>query len=307
MQMIRYQTPADLRCVQAALMRWVAIDGHSNLLHKGDIGHRLFNGAYGYDSGDILRSWSDASGEIQAFALLYPHWSGFDLQVAPQVKKSAWHGELIAICERETLCLADKYESTIDAIGTEADDSDPAFSAFLQALGYQHAKHAVTLTRHDLSRIPDAPLPAGFRFHQATLADADELAAVHNASFTAKWTAESYGAVFSAPHMERELVVVAPDGSFAAFVNLWHDSLNRSMLFEPVGTHENYRRRGLAKALMCHALRRMIEEWGIKQAYVCHAPEADNPAAAALYASVGFTRLYKVHEYRKPASDINQA
>ena len=307
MRMNRYQTADDLRRVQAALMRWVAIDGHSNLLHTGDIGHRLFNGAYGYDSGDILRYWTDAAGQIQAFALLYPHWSGFDLQVSPQAKKSAWHGELIATCERETLRLADKYDKTIEAIGTEADDSDPDFAAFLQARGYQQAKHAITLTRHDLSYIPDAPLPAGFHFHQAALADADQLAAVHNASFTAKWNAESYAQVFSAPHMERELVVVAPDGSFAAFVNLWQDKLNRSMLFEPVGAHEDYRRRGLAKALMCHALRRMMAEWGIERAYVCHAPEASNPAAAALYAAVGFTKLYEAHEYSKPASDIRWA
>ena len=85
-------------------------------------------------------------------------------------------------------------------------------------------------------------------------------------------------------------MVVAPDGSFAAFVNLWHDAVNHSLLFEPVGTHETYRRRGLAKALMSHALRRMSDEWGITQAYVCHAPEAKNPAAAALYATVGFKR-----------------
>ena len=165
MQMNRYQTPADLRTRPGGFdALGVAIDGHSNYLHQGDIGHRLFNGAHGYDSGDILRYWTDAAGEIQAFALVYPHWSGFDLQAAPQVKKSALHGDILAFCERETLRLADKYDKTIDALGTEADDSDADFVAFLQGHGYEHSKHAVTLTRHDLERLPEAALPAGFRF-----------------------------------------------------------------------------------------------------------------------------------------------
>ena len=88
--------------------------------------------------------------------------------------------------------------------------------------------------------------------------------------------------------MEYEFVVVAPDGRFAAFTNVWVDDVNRSLLFEPVGTHSDFRRRGLGKALMAHVLQRMRAERGIECAYVCHAPPSKNPAAAALYASVGF-------------------
>ena len=87
---------------------------------------------------------------------------------------------------------------------------------------------------------------------------------LHNHTFADKWNAESYGAVFGAPHMEYEWVVVAPDGRFAAFTNLWIDQVNRSMLFEPVGTHSDFRRQGLGKALMLYALRRMRDERGIQ-------------------------------------------
>ena len=93
---------------------------------------------------------------------------------------------------------------------------------------------------------------------------------------------------------------MAPDGRFAAFVNLWIDQVNRSLLFEPVGTHSDFRRQGLGKALMVYAMRRMQAEQGIESAYVGHEPSDKNPASGALYASVGFKPLYEVYDYKKP-------
>ena len=185
-------------------------------------------------------------------------------------------------------------------IASDVFDCDPAYVAFAEERGYRYAKRGFSLTRHDLNCFPAAELPAGFRFHQATADDAARLADVHNHSFTNKWNAESYGKVFRSPHLEYEIVVEAPDGRFAAFTNVWIDDLNRSLLFEPVGTHSNFRRRGVAKALMVHGLRRMQAERGIKCAYVCHAPASENPAAASLYASVGFEKLHDIYEYAKP-------
>ena len=158
------------------------------------------------------------------------------------------------------------------------------------------------MTRHELRSFPVAELPPGFRFRQATADDAERLADVHNHSFTSKWNAESYAKVFRAPHLEYEFVVEAPDGRFAAFTNVWIDALNRSLLFEPVGAHADFRRRGIGKALMVRVLRRMQAEHGIKCAYVCHAPASQNLAAAALYASVGFEKLHDIHEYAKPVA-----
>ena len=160
-------------------------------------------------------------------------------------------------------------------------------------------RHSITLTRHDLAELPTAELPARFRFHEAAAHDAALLADVHNHSFSHKWNAAKYREVFRSPHMERELVALAPDGRFAAFTNLWLDELNRSLLFEPVGTHSDFRRRGVGKALMVYALKRMREEYGIERAYVCHEPPSRNPASTALYASVGFQPLHVIHEYGK--------
>ena len=300
MKACRHRGPEYLYRAQAALMAWVRERGHCNYLHKGDIGHRLFNGCYGYDPADMMRFWLDEAGEICAFAILYPHWEVFDLQVAPALWLSESHVRLVHFCESETQRLAERFGISMKQIASDVFDCDPAYVAFAEERGYRYAKHGFSLTRHDLNCFPAAELPAGFRFHQATADDAARLADVHNHSFTNKWNAESYGKVFRSPHLEYEIVVEAPDGRFAAFTNVWIDDLNRSLLFEPVGTHSNFRRRGVAKALMVHVLRRMQAERGIKCAYVCHAPASENPAAASLYASVGFEKLHDIYEYAKP-------
>lgn len=299
MQARHYQGPEDLYRAQAALMAWVRQCGHCNYLHKGDVGHRLFNSCFGYNPADVMRFWLDDAGEICAFAVLDLPSGAFDLQVSPTLRLSGDHIELFEYCEGETLRLRERIGIRAEKIVVEADDCDPAYIAFVEARGYSLLEGGFALTRHGLKVLPDAPLPGGFRFYQATADDAALLADVHNHSFASKWNAESYGKVFRSPHLEYEFVVVAPDGRFAAFTNVWVDEVNRSLLFEPVGTHSDFRRRGLGKALMAHVLQRMRAERGIKLAYVCHAPPSKNPAAAALYASVGFEKLHEIHDYSK--------
>ena len=302
MQARHYQGPEDLYLAQAALMQWVRATGHCNYLHKGDIGHRLFNSCHGYNPADVMRYWLDDSGEVCAFALLDLPWDGIDLQVAPALRLSGAHHQIFEYCERETVRLAERNNRQLKKIIVEADDCDRAYIAFLEARGYRFLEHSFSLTRHDLHSLPKAPLPPDFRFHQATAADAEQLADVHNHSFSNKWTAESYGKVFRSPHMEYEIVVVSPEGRFAAFTNVWIDGVNRSLLFEPVGTHADFRRRGIGKALMTHALKRMKAERDIERAYVGHEPAAKNPASGALYASVGFKHLHEIHDYSKSIS-----
>lgn len=295
----RYQTKDDLFRAQAALMQWAREAGHCNYLHKGDVGHRLFNSCSGCDPADVMRYWLDENAEVCAFAMLDLPWEAFDLQVAPALRLSDDHIDIFEYCERETTRLAARKGKSAEKIVVEADACDPAYVAFIEARGYKFLDYSFALTRHELKALPEAPLPSGFRFHQATAADAPQLADVHNHSFSSKWNAESYGKVFQSPHMEYEIVVVAPDGRFAAFTNIWIDDVNRSLLFEPVGTHSDFRRRGIGKALMAHVLERMIAERGIKRAYVGHEPADKNPASSALYASVGFEKLHEIHDYSK--------
>ncbi|MCY4145083.1 MAG: GNAT family N-acetyltransferase [Chloroflexi bacterium] len=296
-----YRDSGDLFRAQAALMRWVRERGLGYYIHKGDVGHRLCNGGYKFAPCEIFFSWLHGD-ELAAFAILLPNWEIFDLQVAPAWLYSDLHSGAMRFCEGKMLELAQRHKLTMKKLLVEVGETDRAYADFVVQRGYTYSKPCISLARHDLAELPDKPLPAGFRFHDADAADAANLADAHNHSFTPKWDAEAYAAVFQAPHMEREIVVIAPDGRFAAFVNVWHDSVNRSLLFEPVGTHSDFRRRGLASALMSYAMRRMQSEWGIECAYVCHQPLAMNAASGPLYASLGFVKLHDFAEYAKPMS-----
>ncbi|MDQ7024939.1 MAG: GNAT family N-acetyltransferase [Anaerolineae bacterium] len=96
--------------------------------------------------------------------------------------------------------------------------------------------------------------------------------------------------------VEREIVVVAPDGQFAAFTETWLDDVNKVGLFEPVGTHKDFQRRGLGRAMMLHTLHEM-KSLGMKTAIVGH--EINNPASTGLYNSLGFRTKYEITDYKK--------
>lgn len=87
---------------------------------------------------------------------------------------------------------------------------------------------------------------------------------------------------------ELDLVVTAPDGSFAAYCIAWYDAANRIGVFEPVGCHPAHRRQGLTKVLLFEGMRRLAG-LGARAAFV--GTNGTNVAAAALYSSVGFQLL----------------
>lgn len=89
---------------------------------------------------------------------------------------------------------------------------------------------------------------------------------------------------------ELDLVVLAPDGSPAAFALGWHDSQSRSMLFEPVGTSPDHTRRGLSQAV-CTTAMAAVRDLGATHVVV--GPRGDDayPAPRRLYQTLGFSTL----------------
>lgn len=93
-----------------------------------------------------------------------------------------------------------------------------------------------------------------------------------------------------------DLVTESPEGEFASFCIVWPDPINHIGLFEPVGTHTEFQRKGLAKAVITAGLR-SLKNWGMNRAMVC--AEYNNAAALQLYQSVGFEIKHKLLTYIK--------
>lgn len=96
---------------------------------------------------------------------------------------------------------------------------------------------------------------------------------------------------------ERDLVVVREDGRIGAFVVWWADSSGIAQI-EPFGTHPEFQRMGLGRALLHHALNDM-KAAGMSMARVT----TDEPRAAnAFYSSVGFENVGRLRNWALPSA-----
>ena len=82
-----------------------------------------------------------------------------------------------------------------------------------------------------------------------------------------------------------DIVAVDPDGKFAAFCTARIDPLSKIAELEPVGTHPNHRKLGLARAVICESLKR-LEKYRPSAVVILGAAPTDG--ARRLYESVGF-------------------
>lgn len=150
--------------------------------------------------------------------------------------------------------------------------------------------------------IPQPVVAAGYTLRTTDpeqLADCQGIADLLNAAFgrTFHNAREYQNFIRLAPSFrpDLELVAVAPDGTFAAYVGIPYDEANRRGIFEPVCTHPDHRRRGLAKALMLEGLHRLRALNTVDVTV----DTGDMIPANALYDSLGFTEAYKGYTWRK--------
>ncbi|MFF0227926.1 GNAT family N-acetyltransferase [Streptomyces sp. NPDC004629] len=146
------------------------------------------------------------------------------------------------------------------------------------------------LNQRDLTDVEQPVLPAGFRFRTADEAGPEAAVQAHlNAWSPSTYTADSYQGVRQAPGYRGDLhiLVEAPDGTMASSTIMWLDEANRTAEFEPVGTHRDYRRLGLGRAMLLHGMR-LARAAGATHMTVACLGAPGHPQARGLYYSVGF-------------------
>lgn len=297
-----YENADDIRAMQDLVAQTAHISGNIAMLHPGDVPHRIFNGMRSREPQHFVGLWHNADGALVGFAACYGKFQGFDWLVHPDYVETPLEAEILDWALAHTRKEIAAYPKTIDQ-GIDGWDHDTRIQNMLEARGFVRGgdDEILMFTTQPLADdLPEPVLPAGFSIRSAKgVEEAAALAEVHSSAFDSGWTAESYRRVMESPgyDAEREMVVVAPDGRFAAFCIYWVDTLNKTGYFEPVGTHAAFRKLGLAKALMRHTMHLMRQQ-GLETAIVMH--ESDNPAATALYASAGFVQRHKVYGYHLP-------
>jgi GNAT superfamily N-acetyltransferase len=198
--------------------------------------------------------------------------------------------------------ILDWYDETapgVDRLLT-VQSADTAAQAIVAAHGYVFDAQAgaddgswVQFNARELTDVPDPLLPEGFRFRTAADVSAAQAVRAHRDAW--------HRSAFNETAFERvrqtwpyradlHVLVEAADGTLAASAIIWLDEATRTAEFEPVGTHRDFRRRGLGKALLLHGMQRAKAAGATSMLVACLGAPA-HLAARNLYLGVGFRRI----------------
>jgi GNAT superfamily N-acetyltransferase len=161
----------------------------------------------------------------------------------------------------------------------------------------------VQFNSRELVDVPDPVLPDGFRFLSA--GDVSVVAAVeaHRAAWNrSPFTVAAFERVQNTWPYRADLhvLVEAPDGKLAATAIVWLDEATQTAEFEPVGTHPEYRRQGLGRALQLYGMHR-ARAAGAKLMLVACLGAPAHSAARDMYEGVGFRRITRDLPHTKRA------
>jgi mycothiol synthase len=194
-------------------------------------------------------------------------------------------------------------EAAVTAATTWAMDTDGPAIALLTERGYvpdglAHSHWVRTLPGGGGAPIPEVDLPPGYRHAPVRWPDdVPNRVDVHRSAFApSRMTEAKYRLLITKPHYapERDRVIVAPDGTFAAFANAWLDLEAEVGELEPVGTHADHRRLGLARAVCLEAMRG-LDAAGARECLIFSGRQ--NVASEALYESLGCIRVTTSRRY----------
>ena len=291
--MLRPYQASDLPALTRFLGECLQRDKHSNY-HPGDFVHWMSNGYRGERLEHHFQVVEEA-GQLLAVVELSAKSGSYAPVLDTRRRGGVWELEFHRAClavMRERMKWIEKKTLTINVV-----KGDKAAKDCLEQLGFEAQKADHIVAKRSFGNIPEVQLPEGFIIRSvAGQHEAQLVANVHSGAFGSNWTEANYLKVMRTPGFDpqRELVVVAPDRRFAAFVVLWFDPISQTGYFEPVGCHSDFTRRGLTKALMLAGLARM-KEAGMEAALVGY--DSTNESASKLYRSAGFKPHFETVDY----------
>ena len=213
---------------------------------------------------DLVRVWEDDTGNIVGVTCI-EHPDPSDRQYGEIfVQRHPEHVDLLddMIIFGETHYVNPK----MNRVFTWAYDDDADLIAVLKERGFERKDGPVSHhLEYTFAEIPELELPEGFQLlSMAEENDIEKRREIFGRGFNhedpKEWpSAYSYRELQRAPdyRKEHDLFIVAPDGTYAACCIVWCDEVSRVGHLEPLGTHPNYRRLGLAKQIQFEGMRRL--------------------------------------------------
>ncbi len=160
------------------------------------------------------------------------------------------------------------------------------------------------LNLRDLDDVAEPVLPNGFRFLDADKAGPVAVVQAHVDAWPGSpYDVSAYEGVRQTwPYRgDLHVLIEAADGTMAASAIIWLDEVNKAAEFEPVGTHPDYRRLGLGRALLLHGMR-LVRAAGASQMNVVCLGAPEHPKARELYYGLGFRKFSQDVALIKPGA-----
>ena len=249
-----------------------------------------------YKLEDSVFLWLTVENKIAA--VLNPEAPGWSfLQVHPDYRSKSLEEEMISVAEIEHACQDSKGRRKL-TVWTQ--ERDKLRKEVLMDRGYRLGEEVEYQRRRSMEvHVPEASIPEGYVIR--SLGGIEELPMRSWASWEAFHPDDDaknyegwhwYLNIQKAPLYRRDLdlIAISTGGDLASFCTIWYDDFSRMGYFEPVGTVNVHRRKGLGKAVLLEGLKR-LKNLGAEMACVSSYSEP----AHALYSSVGF-KDYTIHE-----------
>jgi mycothiol synthase len=201
-------------------------------------------------------------------------------------------------CTRSGKTLPAGETSTLDA--SCRDDFKERLDFLIQH-GFHQTEVVTVHMKRDLSKpISGFKLPPRFQIRPVKgMEEAEAIASTHRAAFGTEYmTTENRLVIMNTSEYDPalDLVVVAPDATVAAYCTCSVNEQEKEGWTDPVATHPNYQRLGLAKALLLKGMQ-MLKERGMAFAHL--GTSGDNIAMQKSAESVGFFLEHKVIWFEK--------
>lgn len=177
-------------------------------------------------------------------------------------------------------------------------ENSPALEEAAGQRGYERAAWQETISQFGIDVMLPVELPAGLRIQQGDELTYLQQGRAHARAFGytgqpyAELTPLCYQRLRQAPdyRADLDLAVVDAVGEIVSFAGVWFDEVNKIGILEPVGTHPDYRRLGLGRAVIYEGINRIARE-GATKVFVGSGQE--------FYRRIGFVPRYTLQVWDK--------
>jgi len=313
-----YRGPADHPAMADLVNRWFRAVGIEELSTTEELDHNyahlehcdpyvdmvLVESTDGTLVGYTRTDWWQVEGgerKYAVFAKLDPDWRDTDLPAA-LLRAGQDHGAVIA-ATHDVEC-PQIFE------GWAADDREQALYVGYRTLGFAPVTYEAMMVRPHLDDIPDAPLPSELEIRPVEESHLRAIWEADKEAFRDHWgysepTEEDWLRFLEFPHRDETLWKIAWEGGrvvgqVRSFINHAENaSLGQTRGWtEFISTHRDWRKRGVARALICASMHELASRGMTEAALGVH---TENPTGAFhLYESLGYEIRERYTTFQKP-------